>query len=91
MSFWTFSLPFAFLYVLAIAYLARWIAGSFVSEPKRDVAGFSFVLGMAFGVSGPISSLDNGIHQLLVSLGYVLGLCVVWYLFFKRASTTSKQ
>ena len=84
---WWLMMPIVFLVVIAHGYLARWIAGSFVSEEKKDVAGFSFVLGMAYVASGSFRELE-GIRLLYPSLGYAFGVCAIWYLFFKREKAT---
>jgi hypothetical protein len=75
--------PLALVVVVLHGYLARWVAGSFVSEDHKDVAGFSFVLGMAYLALGQINDFSTEL-MLGASMGYIAGLTVVWYLFFKR-------
>ena len=85
---WWVMMPVLCLFVIAHGYLVRWIAGSIVSKEKKDVAAFSFVLGMAYIAYGPISDLD-GLQKLSAGLGYVFGVGAVWYLFFKQPKASS--
>ena len=80
---WWIAFPITVVFVILHGYLARWIAGSFVPEGSKSIAGFSFVLGMAYMASGPISSMSTEL-KLAATLDYVLGVAIIWYLFFKR-------
>ncbi|PZU16384.1 MAG: hypothetical protein DI591_06960 [Citromicrobium sp.] len=80
---WWMMLAALFIFVVVHGYLVRWIAGALAGDDKKNVAAFSFVLGMAYIASGPINNLDGAL-KLGASLGYIGGVSAVWFLFFKR-------
>lgn len=73
-----------FLGVILHAFLVRWVASHFVAMDTSNVAGFSFVVGMAYMVSSRINDEQQFAVKVAVSCAYLLALTVIWYLFFKR-------
>ncbi|MCP5396671.1 MAG: hypothetical protein H6918_08050 [Sphingomonadaceae bacterium] len=80
--------PIVLVFVVGHGFLVRWVASFFVSNHKKDVAGFSFILGMAYIAAGPINELMP-LDKLYASTGYVMGIGIIWFLFFKKEKASA--
>ena len=84
MSFGAFFVV-AVISTILTGFLARWIAGYFVSDDAAPIAAFSFILG-----GGSLVTLGIGIdatervQDAAAALGTIVGATIIWYLFFKR-------
>ena len=78
------TLLVGFVLTIVHAYLARWVASFFVGDGTAHVAGFSFALGVGYAATGNINRALIEPRIALLS-GALLGLTLIWYLFFKRA------
>jgi|GEM_PF-2246266 len=79
---------FAFLAGMTLAvvtaFLVRWVATAFVSEKVAPYVAFAFTLG-ASSARAINSTLPT--FQIAAGIGGIVGLVMVWWLFFKRAET----
>ena len=76
----------AMLSVVMSAIVGCGVARFFVDHKSARIAGFAFSIG---SLSGVIGLNDQGLGLLSLAIGAIIGLVLVWYLFFKENRATS--
>jgi hypothetical protein len=72
-----------FLTTVLLGHLIKWVVGNFVTEREASISSFAFLLGQSLALRiADVSKSEVG--AVIEAIGLILGLAVLWWLFFKR-------